>query len=177
MVDRVEERGRFRQWLLLIGRCDFPHLSAPRAASLRPIFPPDEVFWADPFCWSIDGRFFVFFEEFPFAKRRGHISAMALDADGSPAGEPVRVLEEPYHLSYPFLFEYGGELYMIPEKARTRRVDLYRCVRLPDRWQFVKTLIDGVVLSDPTLFEHEGRWWLFGAAATRRMRANETLVA
>lgn len=176
-LDEAEEQGRFRQWFLLTGRCDFPGLSAPQAECLRPTYPSDEAFWGDPFCWSRDGRLFVFFEEFPFAEGRGHISAMALTADGAPAGEPMRVIDEPCHLSYPFLLEYGGELYMIPEKAGTGRVDLYRCMHFPDGWQFVKTLIDGLALSDPTLFEHDGRWWLFGALARRRLRVNESLVA
>lgn len=144
---------------------------------MQPIYPPDDVFWADPFCWSRDGRSFVFFEELPFAQRRGHITALALTADGRPTGEPFRVLTEPYHLSYPFLFERDGELYMVPEKRAANRVDLYRCVQFPGHWEFVSTLVDGMALADPTLFEHEGRWWLFCAAASGRMRVNESLVA
>ena len=63
----------------------------------------------------------------------------------------VPVIEEPYHLSYPFLFEFEGELYMIPEKARATRVDLYRCVAFPYQWELVKTLIEGFALADSTL--------------------------
>jgi hypothetical protein len=176
-IDAVEERGRLRQWLLLAGRCESSSLNAPDATSLQPIYPPDDAFWADPFCWSRDGRFFVFFEELPLAQRRGHISAIALASDGRPTGEPFRVLTEPYHLSYPFLFERDGELYMVPEKRAAKRVDLYRCVQFPEQWEYVRTLLDGMALADPTLFEHDGRWWLFCAAASGRMRVNESLVA
>lgn len=175
-IDAVEQRGRSAQWFLLAGHCERAGLTAPRPADLHPIYPPDDVFWADPFCWSMDGQFVVFFEEFPFETRRGHISAIALGPDGRPVGEPSRVLEEPYHLSYPFLLELGGDLYMIPEKAGTRRVDLYRCVEFPRRWVLAKTLVAGLALHDPTLFEHDGRWWLFCAAPSGRVRVNECLA-
>jgi hypothetical protein len=141
------------------------------------IYPPATAFWADPFAWSHDNRSFVFFEELPFATQRGRISVLELDGQARPRGEPRPVIEEPCHLSYPFLFELGGALHMIPEKASTRRVDIYRCVAFPDRWELAKTLITGFELSDPTLFEHEGRWWLFGATRTDRLRLNETLFA
>ena len=176
-LDKVEERGQRRQWLLLAGRCDLSGVRAPEPARLQPIYPPDDAFWADPFCWSRDGGFVAFFEEYPFAQGRGHISAMAMSPDGHPLGEPFRVLEEPCHLSYPFLLELGGALCMIPEKAATGRVDLYRCAQFPHRWELVRTLIDGMPLHDPTLFEHEGLWWLFCAAAVDRGRVNGSLAA
>ncbi len=176
-VDEREERGRLRQWFLLAGRCDASQLTAPPVASLAPIYPPDDAFWADPFCWPAPGGYVVFFEELPFATGRGHISALPLDGDGRPAGAAVRVLAEDCHLSYPFLFAHGGELYMIPEKGSARRVDVYRCVQFPERWERVRTLIDSAALRDATLFEHEGRWWLFCSMTRGRLRANESLVA
>jgi len=176
-IDSIAERGRVRQWFLLAGCANLAAPSVPDAAGLTPIYPPGEVFWADPFLCSAAGHHWVFFEEFDLANRRGHINAIELDAEARPCGETVTVLEESHHLSYPFLLEFGGDLYMIPEKAGTRRVDLYRCIAFPDRWEYVKTLIDGMALSDPTLFEHEGQWWLFCAARNGRLRVNESLLA
>lgn len=119
----------------------------------------------------------MFFEERRYRIRRGHIRAWELDPIGRPRGKSFAVIEEPYHLSYPYLFEHGGDLYMAPEKAEQGRVDVYGCVRFPDRWERAATLIAGERLSDPTLFEHNGRWWLFCAASRGRMRVNETLMA
>jgi hypothetical protein len=65
------------------------------------------------------------------------------------------------HLSYPFVFEHGGEMWMVPESCSTASVDLYRAERFPDGWVKQATLVSGVVASDATLFEHDGRWWMF----------------
>ena len=124
-----------------------------------------------------DGRRFVFFEEFFDTTKRGRISALELDPWGSPLGTPFPVLEEPYHLSYPFLFEFGDDLYMMPEKSAAGRLDLYRCTAFPDRWTHACTLIDGMRIADATLFEHEDRWWLLCAAKQPRSRINEILLA
>jgi hypothetical protein len=176
-LDEAAERGVWGQWFLLVGRRASFDADQLAPTELRPLYPPLDAFWADPFLWSFDGRHYVFFEERRYASKRGRILALELDRDGCPVGEAVPVLEEPYHLSYPFLFELDGNLYMVPEKSVERRVDLYVCTAFPDRWERVMTLIDGMALSDSTLFEHRGLWWLFAAVRKGRMRVNETLFA
>lgn len=118
-------------------------------------------FYADPFLGRRDGRSFLFVEDFPFSTGRGVISAVEMTASG-PAGRPEPVLETGCHLSYPFLIETGGELYMVPETSNRRTVELWHCERFPDRWRLLDTLIDGIDVSDATIFERDGRWFLFG---------------
>jgi hypothetical protein len=77
----------------------------------------------------------------------------------------VKVLERPYHLSYPFLVQEAGELYLIPESAQSGAVELYRCVDFPLRWRLEKVLIGGVRLVDATLHRAADRWWMFANAA------------
>jgi len=176
-ADRAEEQGRRHQWFLLAGWRDQAECCQPQPQTLQPIFPPDDVFWADPFAWSREGRHFIFVEEFVHATGRAHISVIELGSQLKPVGPAVPVIVEPRHFSYPFLFEFDGQLYMVPETAETKRVDLYRCAEFPHRWQFVKTLIVGQTLADATLFEHGGRWWLFCTAKQGKLRMNETLFA
>lgn len=177
-LDKVEERGLRQQWFLLAGVITQSTLIVePVVAALNPIYPPDDTFWADPFVWERDKKRFIFFEDFPFKTRRGRISAIEVDSLGQPVRDVIPVLETAHHLSYPFLFEYQGELYMMPEQAEVKRVDLYRCIEFPHKWVFEKTLIEGVKIADPTLFEHEGRWWLFCAAKKGQIRINESLFA
>jgi hypothetical protein len=172
------DRSRGRpQWFLLAGEVGSELLTVPNPSRLRPIFPPEDRFWADPFGWSEGGRRFVFLEEYPYETRRGRISVLELGNDLQPLGASVPVIDEPRHLSYPFLLESGGCLYMVPEAARSRRVDLYRCTRFPYEWTWDRTLIAGLEVADATLFEHEGRWWLFCAARLDGARLNESLFA
>jgi hypothetical protein len=85
------------------------------------------------------------------------------------------VLERDYHLSYPFLLEHEGALYMIPETAQNRTVELYRCVEFPLRWKLEKVLLDGVRLVDATVQRGADRWWLFanGAPGSSRVFDDE----
>jgi hypothetical protein len=122
---------------------------------------PGHRFFADPFPITREGRTYVFVEDLDHRVGKGLISVLPFDANG-PSGEPVVVLEEPWHLSYPYLIEHDGELWMIPESSNASDVALYRCTRFPDRWERAATLLDGLALSDATVFEDGGRWWMMG---------------
>ena len=132
----------------------------------RQLVPPIDRFWADPFPLHIDGRFYVLFEELEFESPKGRICGIEIGPKG-PIGEPVRVLEREFHLSYPYTFEWRGERFMIPESVGNRSVDLYRAVNAPYEWKFDRTLLADVSLLDATVVEIEGRWWMFAASVTR----------
>ncbi len=127
---------------------------------LRPLIPPKDRYWGDPFVIQRGDSYYVFIEEKLYGTGLGRITCLTLEADGNLSARQV-VLERPYHLSYPFVFEQGGELYMMPESAAHRTVELYRCAHFPDRWEFVKNLLSDVYAVDATLLEHDGRLWLF----------------
>ena len=123
---------------------------------------PGNHFYADPFPITWQGRTFVFFEDLDHRVGKGIISAVEFGANG-PTGEVVPVLEEPWHLSYPFLIEDGGALWMIPESSIHKDVALYKCVRFPDKWERHATLLSGFELADVTITQHHGLHYLFGA--------------
>ena len=117
-------------------------------------------FYADPFPIVANGRTYLFVEDFEHRLRRGIISAVEFDGAG-PVGTPRPVLETSFHLSYPFVFEHRGEVWMVPESCAAATIDLYRGAPFPDRWIKEATLVSGLVASDATLLEHAGRWWMF----------------
>ncbi|HUO44260.1 MAG TPA: hypothetical protein VMT94_05035 [Burkholderiales bacterium] len=132
----------------------------PSPSGFTHLLPPRDRFWADPFPVEKDGHYFVFFEELMFATGKGHISVIEIDAAGRWTS-PVKVLEEKHHLSYPFVFEWDGVHYMIPESSEKRCVELYRCVRFPDQWALDRVLIDNIRAVDATLCAIDGLWWMF----------------
>ncbi len=138
----------------------------PRGAdgSSLHVLPDDGArYYADPFPLLSDGRLHVFFENLPSASRRGVISAAVLSETGF--SRPIEVLARPYHLSYPFVFAEGGEIYMMPESADVRRLELYRAAPFPERWELAGVLLEGVAVADATLIRHGGRYWLFATSA------------
>jgi hypothetical protein len=134
------------------------------------LMPPKDRYWADPFVLEKNGRYFIFFEDLPFAAGKAHISMIEVTRDGRTT-PPVKVLERDYHLSYPFLVEQDGELYMIPETGRNRTVEAYRCVDFPVRWRLERVLLDGVRLVDATFHKGADRWWMFANAAAGGSRS------
>jgi hypothetical protein len=143
-------------WELRVFRGDWRGLVAARAQAL-PL--PRGTFRADPFIVRRAGADVIFFEEYEFARGKAHISALVGAADGRFAyAGPV--LRTPYHLSFPFVFEYGGRLYMCPETHEARRIELWRCASWPLEWRFERVLMDGVHACDSMLTERGGRWWL-----------------
>ena len=123
---------------------------------------PGNHFYADPFPLTWQGRTFVFFEDLDHRVGKGIISAIEFN-DAGPVGEVVPVLEEAWHLSYPFLIESDGALWMIPESSLNGDVALYKCVRFPDKWERHTTLLTGLELADATVTLHNGLHYLFGA--------------
>ena len=166
MRRRFGAPGSHRErWALALRRVD----DTGAVAALRDWRPPDFAllphdgarFQADPFPFAHGGRTCVFFEDYPYATRKGVIAVVELDAAGNAS--PMRVvLERPEHLSYPFVFAHEGEVYMLPEMSAASRVQLFRADPFPDRWVADHVLIDGAVIADATLVEHGGLWYMFG---------------
>ncbi len=123
-------------------------------------------YFADPFVFVQDGVHHVFCEEFPYDTGIGVISHFTLDRH-SRASPVRRVLEQPYHLSYPQVFAYEGAIYMLPETSANRDLQLYRARNFPDDWVLEKVLIEDIDLADATFITHGGRCWIF---ATPRLR-------
>lgn len=165
---------RFReQWFIQI---ELPMAAGlmPDTSRMTPLYPPPDRLWADPFVYSTPDSHFVFVEELMFTAGKGHIAVLELSHDGQLQGVQT-VLARPYHLSYPFLFEWEGVLYMMPESGANRSVELYRCEAFPGRWALHGVLLHEVHAADATLVEHDGRWWMFVTQAEDGGNLNEQL--
>ncbi|HTN63741.1 MAG TPA: hypothetical protein VL147_19660 [Devosia sp.] len=132
-------------------------------------------FYADPFPVERDGRYLLFVEEFPHATGKGVISVAEADAHGV-FGTPRIVLEEPFHLSYPQVFQHGGQFWMIPETAGGRDLYLYRADPFPDHWVRHAVLLENQPLSDATLLQQDGQFWLFAADGGEGSSSDSMLV-
>jgi hypothetical protein len=126
------------------------------------IFPPKDRYWADPHVINLGDKYYVFIEEYQYKNKKGRISVIEIDSNGSYQ-DPVCVLEKEYHLSYPFVFERQGNYFMVPESAQNRSIDLYECIEFPKLWKYRISLMKNVRAVDTTLFFNQGYWWLFTA--------------
>jgi hypothetical protein len=132
--------------------------------SFREVPSPPGHFLADPFLAEHDGRTFAFVECCPHRRSAGVIAVLELRGDS--VSEPVTVLDRGYHLSYPAVFRWDDEWFMTPESSSNRTIELYRAVEFPWRWELDTVLLSGVDAVDPTLFQHDGLWWLYANIAS-----------
>jgi hypothetical protein len=143
---------------------DLWHTGTLAQTSWNVIPDPGFRFYADPFPLEHGGQSYVFLEDLDHRSNKAVISVVRFDAHG-PVGPAEPVLEEPWHLSYPFVFAHDGQVWMIPESSANRSIALYRAESFPYRWVKEATLVADIEASDATLVQHNGLFWMF--AATR----------
>lgn len=156
-------RSRYdEQWVIGYRKSNGSH-SLPSPGDQFSILRPDAgTHYADPFISSKCGKRYVFFESWTDTKPKGVICCAEVNANAQ-AGRPQVVLERDYHVSYPCLFEWQQEVFLIPETVRNKTIELYRAVEYPHKWEQVAVLMKNVSAVDTTIFEHDGRLWLFTA--------------
>jgi len=116
--------------------------------------------WADPFPVEDESGYHVFLEVYDHATRHGTIGVSRLSRTGV-FEPPVTVLDAPYHLSYPFVFQWRGRWFLMPESASAGRIEVFAARRFPFDWTLEAVLFNPLHAVDSTLVEVEGRWWLF----------------
>jgi hypothetical protein len=127
-------------------------------SSFVKIESPKGKYYADPFIVKHKGVNYLFFEDYDYKK--GVISYSIIN-DDLTITPPTKVLEEPFHLSFPNIFKEDGNFYMIPEKGDTGEVTLYKSTTFPNKWEPVKNIIKNIRTSDIEIFKHNNIYWLF----------------
>ena len=118
------------------------------------------AFVADPFMLKVNHTWYMFFEVMNRLSGKGEIG-LATSEEGIKWSYKQMVLSEPFHLSYPYVFQWMNDYYMIPETYQAGSIRLYKAAKFPTRWSFVGTLLTGEVFLDSSIFRHDGKWWLF----------------
>ncbi len=165
---QVRWRLMLPRWFVAYRRRGAPNLTLLEAAGTD--------FYADPFPITVGGRDYLFFEHFQRERGYAVIAFVELDAAGRPSG-PTTVIERDHHLSYPFVFERDGAVWMIPNTFRSRTIELYRSTDFPERWVQERVLVDDIRAGDATLLEHDGLLWLLTGVARKGEHSLEDLHA
>jgi hypothetical protein len=115
---------------------------------------------ADPFMLRTHHTWHIFFEVMNQRTRKGEIGLASSDNAVQWTYQRI-VLAEPFHLSYPYVFEWMGDYYMVPESFKARSVRLYKAMQFPTHWSPVATLLSGGIFLDPSIFRYHDTWWMF----------------
>jgi hypothetical protein len=152
-------------WSIGLYSGDSPFCLAARPGIVNPVLTRESVtdvpakFVADPFLVKRNGTWFMFFEVLNRQTGRGQIALATSDNTEDWIYQKI-ILAEPFHLSYPYVFQWNDEHYMIPESFWHGTVRLYKADDFPMRWSFVRSLIRARC-ADPSVFYFDDQWWMF----------------
>jgi hypothetical protein len=124
---------------------------------------------ADPFMLEDAGRWHMFFEVVGWHDDRGRIGHATSNDCLRWKYEGI-VLDETFHVSYPYVFEWAGEKYMVPETYAAGGVWLYRAAKFPSGWVATSTVVEGPCLVDPSVVRVDETWWLFVGAGSEKQQ-------
>ena len=177
-VPLIQAFKKEQLWSIGIYTGTFPsNLSSPEHIN-NPVLSHEDIsdrqasFVADPFMIRVNHLWYMFFEVMNQLTRKGEIG-LAISEDGMKWTYQQIVLTEPFHLSYPYIFEWMNDYYMIPESYQAGSIRLYKALKFPTEWSFLRTLLSGLYFADASPFRHDGKWWLF--TETNPKLQNDTL--
>ncbi|MGK7652992.1 glucosamine inositolphosphorylceramide transferase family protein [Roseovarius sp. B08] len=142
-------------WRIMSGASDPTDITLRDAWDL----PNNAYFMADPFLFEHDGETWIFYEAMGPNDSNGWIEAARLgEGTLSPS---VVALKRPYHLSYPYVFRDGNDIFMLPETQQQMRLEVWKAKTFPTEWELHATAFEGEYLADSSLFRAEdGQCWL-----------------
>lgn len=119
---------------------------------------PKRYWIADPFLVQEENEVFLFVEIYDRYKSKAYLGVMPLYPN---KGELREVFEFDAHSSYPCVFKWNDQYYMVPESGARRKLSLLRCIDFPYEWEEVAILDDEADLADCTVFNYEGSLKVF----------------
>jgi hypothetical protein len=176
---RKQKLRRSREtWAIGIYEGPSPIDLRPAAGVVNPVLTAVDVtdvparFVADPFMVrGENGDWHLFFEVLNERRNKGEIG-YATSRDGHQWRYGSIVLRDRHHLSYPYMFSWECDFYMIPECGDSGCIRIFRATAFPKRWEVVSTIAKGdkrAPVVDPSVFRHGGLWYLFSYGKNRSL--------
>ena len=107
--------------------------------------------------------------------QKGHISCLEISENGE-LGKSRIVINEKHHLSYPYIFEFKNQFFIVPESNENNTIDIYIADKFPYKWSFHKTIFNNINAHDSSIFFYDNYWWLFTNLCTNKWSSpNEDL--
>jgi hypothetical protein len=159
------------QWTIGIYRSNSPFHFNALQGWINPLFRAQDVtdvpakFVADPFLIKDGNTWDLFFEVYNNATKQGDL-AVATSKNTWTWDYQKVIIDEPFHLSYPYVFKADDGYYLIPESFEANSIRLYKADEFPTKWSFVKTLVEGRDYVDNSIVFYNGKWWLFSSVTS-----------
>jgi hypothetical protein len=144
-----------KKWQVAYSFSDTPSKSLWKYKKIK---NPVGSFLADPFAVNFEASDIIFVEEYSTIEKKGKISAIEINNSGYKYLGSV--LNEEYHISFPFTFVHNKKVYMVPETSSISEIRVYECTQFPLQWKYKMTLMKDVDASDSMIIRKNGFWFL-----------------
>lgn len=148
------------EWNIAIRKREDKFLWEKGGESKRFTVLPNTIrYWAaDPFIIPDGEKDYLFFEMFDRLKSKGLIGYREIN--GSKIGKMKIAYEAEHHLSFPYIFEYKNEYYIMPESSEGKELFVLKATHFPDKWEKIESWMQGKRFVDSVLLSHEGENYL-----------------
>ncbi len=118
-----------------------------------------DVYQADPFGIEKDGKLYLFYEEYLKDKEYALLKCSVYDTELNRTDDRV-ILDDGTHKSFPFVFQFEGKIYLMPESGAIKKLEIYECIDFPFIWGNERTILN-FACSDAIIKKFENSWLLF----------------
>lgn len=146
------------EWHCAIRFCENSDLLNDGTSEFKVIADTYRYWTADPFLYKKNGEYYLFFEAFDRLKRKGVIGVRKID--GENAGKISIIYESEGHLSYPFIYEENGQLYIMPESMEEHKTFRLKCVDFPFKWEYDKDIFKGDYVDTTALDVNSTKYYI-----------------
>ncbi len=123
--------------------------------------PSKGKYWfADPFVFEKDGVTYIFYEAFDLIQQRGLIGYSVFNQSTYEGSAPTIIIDEPFHLSFPNIFEYNGDIYIMPESCEDYTLHLYKATQFPEEWERVYDVLPDAFVCDSIFMTKDDEHYL-----------------
>ena len=124
-----------------------------------PVKDSVRYFLADPFLYQHNHETYLFVEYLDYYIKRGTIAFAKYDKDKGQFDSFKEIISENYHLSYPLVFDYKGEIYLMPEANESDSLYIYRATSFPEKWEKHAVLSKNIKYVDTTPFVYNNQFY------------------
>lgn len=132
-------------------------------------YPTMHEWWADPFVCKHEGINYCFVELMNSYRLHGEIAVAKIE--NGCIGDFSVVISEPFHMSFPNVFKYDGQWYMLPETNHCKQVRLYKAVNFPYEWTLDTVLCDDERLVDHSMLPFQNGFFVVSNDITKEIEA------
>ena len=118
-------------------------------------------FLADPHIVSIDGKNYIFLEDYNYSSSKAEIICFKICEDLISVHKVGSAILEKYHVSFPFTFFFNGNLYLSVESSSQKNINIYKRGDDILSWKIIsQPEFQSLIPVDPLIFEMNNKWWL-----------------